>query len=146
MKTPKNTLIRSVKRLYLLMNYHIEEELKSYGLARSQFQVIYFLYQERKLSQKDLQIVMQVEPATLTVIIDSLEKKGLLKRVVSKTDKRSRTLQLTAKGQKLRESIPSINKIMETRMFRGIEAADKKQMKALFEKIIQNLEKRNGNN
>ena len=141
MQKQGDNIVRKIKHLYLLMNYHIDEELKSCGLARSQFQVINFIYKTRKLPQKDLQEMMQVEPATLTGIIDTLEKKSLLARVENKTDKRSNTLQLTQKGKKLRESIPSINAIIERKMFQAITENDKKQTLNIIEKIIQNLKK-----
>jgi DNA-binding MarR family transcriptional regulator len=136
----QQTIIRSIKRLYLLMNKHIEDELKLYGLARSQFQVIYFIDKSGSLSQKELQQVMQVEPATLTVIIDGLEKKGLLKRAENTTDKRSNVLQLTTEGEKLRKKIPLLHEIIEKRMFRDFSENKKKIGTKLIREMIQNLE------
>ncbi len=141
MNISESNVVRNIKRLYILMNYHIDEELKSYGLARSQFQVLRFIHKKTQLSQKDLQKAMQIEPATLTGIIGTLERKGLVKRAVNKTDKRSNILQLTSKGKRLRESIPSINSIIERKMFRDITETDRKQMLKLIGIIIQNLEK-----
>ena len=132
--------VRNVKRLYLLMSRHIEEELKIHGLARSQFQVMHYVHEERGLTQKVLQQKMKVEPATLTVIIDGLEKKDLLKRTESKTDKRVNILLLTEKGTTLRESIPSLHEIIEKRMFQGIAMNDQKVIKNFIDQMIKNLE------
>ena len=120
MDIKQNNSVKQIKRLYLLMNKHIERELKKYGLARSQFQVLYHIYQASKLTQKELQQTMQVEPATLTVIIDGLAKKGLLKRSENTSDKRSNFVVLTAKGKKLREKVPSLPEIIEKEMFASI--------------------------
>lgn len=139
-KTQKN-IVKSIKRLYLLMNKYIERELKKYGLARSQFQVLYFTHQGGKLTQKELQQSMQVEPATLTVIIDGLVKKGLLKRSENKTDKRSNFVFLTTKGEKLRSKIPSLPEIIEKRMFDGVLKSNKALGVKIIEQMIQNLEK-----
>lgn len=137
----KSNIVKSIKRLYLLMNRHIERELKKYGLARSQFQVLYYTYQAGKLTQKELLQFMQVEPATLTVIIDGLVKKGLLKRNENKIDKRSNYILLTAKGKKLRERVPSLPEIMEKRMFDSVKKNDKETALKIVEKMIENLEK-----
>jgi DNA-binding MarR family transcriptional regulator len=141
MDVPEQTIVRSIKRLYLLMNRHIEEILKQYGLARSQFQVLYFTNKAKLLTQKELQAVMQVEAATLTVIVDGLVKKGLLARTENIKDKRSKSLQLTDEGEKLLKKIPSLHKIMEERMFQDIPEDKKKTGIKLIEQIIQNMEK-----
>jgi DNA-binding MarR family transcriptional regulator len=140
MDIPKDNFVKSVKRLYLLMNRHIEDELKLYGLARSQFQVLYHISKAGNITQKKLQQAMQVEPATLTVIIDGLAKKGFLERVSDKTDKRINILQLTAEGKKLRKKIPSLHEIIEERMFHDFAETERKSVIALVEKIIKNLE------
>lgn len=137
----EQNIVRNIKRLYLLMNRHIERELKKYGLARSQFQVLYYTHQAGKLTQKELLQFMQVEPATLTVIIDGLDKKGLLKRVENKTDKRSNVIQLTQKGEKLREKVPSLPEIMEKRMFHSVTKSNKELAIKIIEQMIQNLER-----
>jgi DNA-binding MarR family transcriptional regulator len=139
-KTQQN-IVKQIKRLYLLMNKHIERELKKHGLARSQFQVLFYTYQEGKLTQKELLEFMQVEPATLTVIIDGLEKKGLLRRSENKTDKRSKYLLLTEVGKKLREKVPSLPEIMEKKMFDSVKKSDKEATIQIVEKMIENLEK-----
>lgn len=140
MDIPEQTVVRSIKRLYLLMNRHIEEILKQYGLARSQFQVLYFTNRAKSLTQKDLLTNMQIEPATLTVIIDGLVKKGLLERTENAKDKRSKYLRLTSEGEKLRKKIPSLHEIVEDRMFVGIAENKKKEGITIIEQIIKNLE------
>jgi MarR family transcriptional regulator, organic hydroperoxide resistance regulator len=136
----RQNIVKNIKRLYLLMNKHIEGELKKYGLARSQFQVIYFVHQHKKLTQKKLHQIMQVKPATLTVIIDGLVKKGLLTRSENVSDKRSKVIHLTEKGDNLRKKIPSLPEIIESRMFKNIQAKNKEIAQEIIEQMIQNLE------
>ena len=140
MDIPEQNVVRSVKRLYLLMNRHIDDVLKHYGLARSQFQVLYFTNKAQSLTQKELLEVMQIEPATLTVIIDGLVKKGLLERTENIKDKRSKLLRLTQQGEQLRKRIPSLHEIIERRMFQSISENEKKQAIKLINQIIHNLE------
>ena len=61
-----------VKRLYLLISQRIDDALKPYGIARSQWQVLSRVSRAGTLTQKDLQHAMQVESATLTCIVDVL--------------------------------------------------------------------------
>lgn len=141
MAVVQQNTVKSIKRLYLLMNKHIEKELKKYDLARSQFQVIYFVHQHKKLTQKELIQIMQVKPATLTVIIDGLVKKDLLTRNENVHDKRFKVIQLTDKGEKLRKKIPSLPEIIEDRLFKDIQDKKKVIAKNVMQQMIQNLEK-----
>jgi DNA-binding MarR family transcriptional regulator len=141
MSVARQNIVKNIKRLYLLMNKHIERELKKYGLARSQFQVIYFVHQHKELTQKELLQIMQVKPATLTVIIDGLVKKDLLTRSENVSDKRSKIIHLTEKGNNLREKIPSFSEIIENRMLKNIPVDSKKIIQISIGQMIQNLEK-----
>jgi DNA-binding MarR family transcriptional regulator len=49
--------------------------------------------------------LLEVRPQTLTPIVDSLEKEGLLRRVRSTEDRRESHLELTPKGERLLESL-----------------------------------------
>lgn len=135
-----DNFVKSVKKLYLLMNKHIERELKAYGLARSQFQVIYFTNKAGEITQKELLQIMQVEPATLTVIIDGLAKKGLLKRSENKKDKRSNVIKLTRRGENVQKKVPSLHEIIEEKMFQTISKSDQKIVMRLISEISHNLE------
>lgn len=84
---------------------------------------------------------MQVEPATLTGIIDGLVKKGLLKRSENKVDKRSNFITLTQTGETLLAKIPKLSEIIEKRMFAGVTKANKETTTCVIEQMIQNLQK-----
>jgi DNA-binding MarR family transcriptional regulator len=49
--------------------------------------------------------LLGVRPQTVTPIVDSLEKDGLVRRVPSKEDRREARLELTAKGARVLESV-----------------------------------------
>jgi DNA-binding MarR family transcriptional regulator len=131
-----------VKRLYMLMSQRINDSLKPYGLARSQWQVLARVSRGGTLSQKDLQHAMQVESATLTGILDVLVAKGWLERLESAEDKRCRVLRLTPEGEALMARIPDPYEILETRMLDGISDADRAGAQQALEAMIANLEDR----
>lgn len=131
-----------MKRLYLLMVQRIDDALKANGLGRSQYQVLFRVHRAGTLGQKQLQQTMQVEPATLTGIVDVLVAKGWLDRSESTDDKRCRTLALTPEGLTLLESIPDPYEIVETRMLTGLSVARRAQVESALEIMIRNLEVR----
>lgn len=66
------------------------------------------LYEEDKLSQKDLSDGFYLTKGAITKAVKKLEKNGLIKREKSDNDKRQYELTLTSKGK---EIIPVIEKI-----------------------------------
>ena len=131
-----------VKRLYMLISQRLNDALKPYGLARSQWQVLSRISRVDTLSQKDLQHVMQVESATLTGIIDVLAAKGWVERLESADDKRCRVLRLTPEGAELMALIPDPYEIVEARMLGDVPGRDREQAERVLELMIHNLEDR----
>jgi DNA-binding MarR family transcriptional regulator len=131
-----------VKRLYMLVAQRLNDALKPYGLARSQWQVLSRVSLAGALSQKDLQHAMQVESATLTGIVDVLAAKGWLERLESPSDKRCRVLQLTPDGRELMARIPDPYEAIETRMLGTTSVRDRAHAERVLETMISNLEDR----
>jgi DNA-binding MarR family transcriptional regulator len=131
-----------VKRLYLLISQQIDDVLKPHGLARSQWQVLFRVWRAGSLGQKELQQAMQVEPATLTGIVDVLVAKGWLERSESAEDKRCRVLRLAPEGRAVVEAIADPYEAVETRMLLDVSAADRSRVDTLLEMMVRNLEDR----
>ena len=75
------------------------------------------LYEEDKLSQKDLSDGFYLTKGAITKAVKKLEKNGLIKREKSDNDKRQYELTLTSKGKETIHVVEKINskweKIME---------------------------------
>ena len=68
-------------------------------VAESQFNVLMALrYAERALSQQDLSERLLVDKSNLTALIDSLVKRGFVRRCREKRDRRFYRLKLTGEG------------------------------------------------
>ena len=129
-----------VKRLFLLMNQRIDDALKPHDLGRAQWMVLANIGKAGELGQKDLQVLMRVEPATLTGIVDVLVAKGWLHRFENPADKRMKVLRFTAEGRKRWRTIPDPVAIAEERMFASLPAEDVGAMRKTMELMIVNLE------
>lgn len=131
-----------VKRLHMLTAQRLNEILKPYGLGRSQWQVMARVRNSGELSQRDLQLAMQVEPATLTGIVDTLVAKGWMERRESDQDKRCRVLRLTADGLEKMQSIPDPHEIIEREMTGEMSPTERARADKVMQKMIRNLEER----
>ena len=73
--------------------------LASIDLRPAQYSVLAVIGANRGLSQADVAQLLGIERARLVHLLDSLEQRKLVKRIKSKTDRRSHALHLTTQGE-----------------------------------------------
>jgi len=73
--------------------------------------------------QRELVRLLQVERATLSAIVGSLVRKGLIEQVADRVDQRQKLLRLTPAGTKLWGELPDLKSIRLV-AFKGIKRAD----------------------
>jgi len=133
-------LTKLVKRLAILLHQNIDLWLKPYDLARTQYVILHALHEPGQLPTQELLEKLQVEPATLSGLLDTLESKGLVARVEQAKDKRRKDVRLTAAGRKLLVEIPPPGPVMEQAMLRGIGPHDAMRVREAAEIMLENLE------
>ena len=111
--------------------------LESEGVSLQEFRIVGLLIGETGCNQKELAKKLSVQPATLSVAINKLEKRGLIERKTSPTDKRVNYLTLSDEIDftKMDEVIVDV----EERMTAGIKAKDLETAKKVIRKMVQNL-------
>jgi MarR family transcriptional regulator, lower aerobic nicotinate degradation pathway regulator len=70
--------------------------------------------------QRDMLRMLQVERATLSVVVGSLVLKGLVEQVPDRADQRQKLLRMTAAGKKLWDELPDLALIHKA-AFDGID-------------------------
>ena len=77
--------------------------LSELGLTYTQYITMLVLWERQKLSAKELGTKLYLDSGTLTPVLKSLEKKGLIGRYRSEEDERVLVVELTEEGLALRE-------------------------------------------
>jgi len=85
-----------------------KEKLEPYKLTPPQVAALFFLWKKEGISQAQLGDLMQADRTTVSGIIDRLEKRGLVERKGSPSDRRSFTLHITEKGKSLQEELSAL--------------------------------------
>lgn len=137
---PKSVAYR-VKRLYLLASQLLDDALKPYGLGRSQWQAINRVRRAGSITQRELQDILQVEPATLSGLVDTLVVKGWLERSENPDDKRGKLLRLAPDATARLAEIPDPVSAVENRMLEGVSAEDRAVADRVLERMVENLER-----
>lgn len=92
--------------------------------------------------KKDIAHACHIEPASLTSILNRMEKQHMIERKNLNGNRRSFHIFLTDYGIELSESIEKSFYLFEQEVFSGISNAEKEQFLKIFENYIKILQKR----
>jgi DNA-binding MarR family transcriptional regulator len=87
------------------------QTLKAAHLTPPQYYVLSLLEEQNGRPFKELAAAMGCTPATVTGIVDTMEKKGLVARGPNPADRRSLLVNMTGKGQALLKATPGLEKV-----------------------------------
>ena len=128
-------LLHDVARL---MRKRFEQNARGLGLTRSQCSVLAHLARHEGIQQSGLAEILEVEPITLTRILDRLEEKGLLRRERCREDRRVVFLRVAAAG---RAQLPRLRatgtRVLEEHLA-GFDAAEVESLKSYLGRMIEN--------
>jgi len=109
------------------------------GLTPAQFAVLNTLWEKDAVPFKDLAAASWCTPATMTGIVDTLEKKGLVTRQANPDDRRSLLVCLTPAGRTIQRQVPSICALFQN-CCQGLNAEETQQLSELLNKLDKSLE------
>lgn len=105
-------LERSLGQYIHLLNLYKDKLLGSHpdmqDITVAQFKVLLLLSRVKTMKPSDLWQTLQVDSAAITRMLDRLEKKGLILRERSTTDRRQIDIRLSAQGKAVARRIPQI--------------------------------------
>ena len=79
----------------------VSRTMSAAGLTISQFGVLEALHHKGPLCQRDIAAKILKSTGNITLVVDNLEKQGLVKRERTSEDRRYLTVRLTGKGEAL---------------------------------------------
>ncbi|MEN6592100.1 MAG: MarR family transcriptional regulator [Methanobacterium sp.] len=115
-----NKVRRKIHRYY-------EGKLASFNITPVQFYVLSALWDKEEVRFKDLSRTLDMDGATLTGILDRLEKRGFIKRKGDPDDRRSVLVSLTRKSKEIKPQMLDIAQNLD-KEFRDKVSPEKFQM------------------
>lgn len=110
-------------------------QLSTFGLSFSQFGVLEALYHRGPMSQSEIGQKILRSSGNMTMVIDNLEKRQLVKRERSQVDRRFLIIHLTEKGRKLISEIFPSHAREITREFDVLTASEQQTLGRLCKKL-----------
>lgn len=124
-----------LSRAATTVELRINQHLGDYGLTMSQFAVLEALYHLGPLHQHQLAEKILKSSGNMTMVIDNLCKRALVKRERSESDRRYILIHLTAEGSALIEALfpKHVKKVVAA--FSALSQADQEQLSVLCKKL-----------
>ena len=133
-------LISDVARL---MRKNFDSRVKEIGLTRSQWWLLNHLFRADGITQAELAETLEIERSSTGKLLDSLELKGWIKRVVDKKDRRSKRVFLTKEVEPIIKKMRGIaKKVREVSL--GKLSSHQDDFVDILIEIKNNLTKDNG--
>ena len=125
-----------------LVRAYADKQAARYGITRAQWAVLAKVERTEGMKQTELAEQMEMQPITLTRLIDKLCDNGWIERRGDDSDRRVNRLYLRKAGRQLLGKLSALRSELTTTALDGISPADAHRMLTQLEMIKENV--RNG--
>ncbi|TKJ18881.1 MAG: MarR family transcriptional regulator [Promethearchaeota archaeon Loki_b32] len=134
-------LMAKIRKLSERIFAKLLRDFKITELSAAQGRVIFPLWQKDDISFQELKTKTALSKATLSHMLDNLEKGGHIKRVRSKKDKRTIYIKLTKKNQSLQDKFLQVSNEMRDIYYKDFSEKDIDEFENYLRKLLDNLTK-----
>ena len=128
-----------VADLARLLRRNMDRRLQSLGLTQAQWRAIVHLSRSEGMTQAALAESLEIQPITLTRLIDRMESAGWVERRTHPADRRAVQLYLTAQSQPILEEMHARAADTLAEATRGVATRAQRQLVATLEQMKRNL-------
>ena len=134
-------LLAQVSRLH---RGRVHSLVGALGLHRGQPQLLFALWEEDGLTHSQLAERMMVTPATISRMVQRMEKTGFLTRRVDPTDERVSRVYLSPAGREVQAALRQVWRTMEEETFAGLSDEELAALSSLLGRLRDNLQRVSG--
>jgi DNA-binding MarR family transcriptional regulator len=127
----------AIRRAQLAIFQDFNEQTAEFGISTVQFSVLRVIRDNAGLNQRALAAALAVETSRMVLIIDELEERGLVNRIASTVDRRSRALYLTPEGVRLLKLLEKRVIAHERAIAKRLRGGDKAELLRMLRQIAR---------
>jgi len=137
-RTEGGTLISQIHQVCQRVWYAVLSRNGLEDLAGARGRVIFALWNEDNIPIKKLVEKTSLDKATLTGIIDRLERDGFVKRIPSQKDKRITLISRTGKDEIFKEKVPQVSDQQNELFYKGFSTREIEDFENYLKRILEN--------
>jgi MarR family transcriptional regulator for hemolysin len=122
-----------------MLRTYADHKARQFGMTRAQWAVLARLDRFEGLKQSELAEMLDLQPISLTRLLDRLCDSGLIERRADPNDRRAKRLFLTPAARPLLERLGDLGEEMMTTALAGVARESVEQMVAQLAIVKENL-------
>ena len=138
---PETDFLFALFDLQRLVRQFVDKEASRYGTTRAQWAVLSKLARSEGLKQAELAELMDIQPISLTRLIDRLCESGLIERRPDPNDRRANRLYLLPAAQPVLKSLAERRADIMRVALGEMSAADARRLVAQLDTVKDNIRK-----
>ena len=111
------------------------KKFKKLGIGSGQYLFLLNLYKHDGMTQEELTQKVKLDKATTARAVKKLEDEGYVKRVKKENDKRAYSLQITEKGEQIKEDVYLVMNEWENEVRKCLSKEESEQLAKLLNKL-----------
>ena len=127
-------------KAFQAMSRYLWPPILKAGLGDSDFRVLELLLHKGPTPVNAIGPKVNLNPGSVSVAVDRLYKKGLVSRVECPSDRRVRTVSITAKGRRVFVPLFRQHASLIQRVFRDVSSEDQRKLEEVLKKIGKRAE------
>jgi DNA-binding MarR family transcriptional regulator len=136
---PEANFIFALGELQRLVRQYADQKAARFGVTRAQWAVLAKLERTEGLPQAKLAKAMDMQPITLTRLIDRLCEAGFVERRADASDRRTKRLYLTADARPLLEQLKTLRNEINRTALAHLSSGDARALVGQLESIKENV-------
>jgi DNA-binding MarR family transcriptional regulator len=121
---PENYVCFKLNRVRRKIHRYYEEKLAQFKITPAQFYVLSALWDKDEIKFKDLAKRLDMDGATLTGVLDRMEKRDFIQRNEDTRDRRSVLVCLTSKSKEIRPQMIEIARDLDAEFRKNVDEKD----------------------
>jgi len=122
-----------------LKHVRVHTLMEALGLYRGQPPVLRALWEQEGLTHTELAKYVHVQPATITKMLQRMEKSGFIQRKADPEDHRVSRVYLTQAGRAVQSGVQQAWRTLEQEAFAGFTLEERVLLRRFFLQIRENL-------
>ena len=134
-------LLFTLGEVQRLVRAYADKQAARYGITRAQWAVLAKVERTEGLKQTELAEMLDLQPITLTRLLDGLADNGLIERRPDPDDRRAKRLYLTPAARPLLERLTDLGEDLMATALAGLNAAEVEAVLGNLTTVKENLRK-----
>ena len=134
-----NSLTTLLSKSARLMSNRLNKNLLEHDVTAEQWAVLSSLWKKNGQTQQALADYTNKNKASITHLIDNLEKRKLVERLVDEEDRRNKLVHLTPEGANLQETLTKVVSKTMKKITADVNKKELKQCKKALKKMVDTL-------